>query len=681
MLISLSLTRTCLHSVLLGTTKKAISGVYQGVITFKLDRTLAAETAAYLTTSHLDYAVLAARIAISNLHKETEDLYNYVNHKNYNPASIIPQFTYDVVRANAGLLDSSVYNRGFDYNFFGFKTLERSCLLRINGRVAERPPSQHMLMRAAVSIHDHDIEIVIETYHLSSCSFVSMREDSIEGICDTLKTCAMISKIAGGTTGYLYIAGTNGYSNGIVLMLRAYDSTAHHVDRGGYKRPGAFAIYIEPWHADQGGKWSLFCPNEAQGLHEMYDAKFVALYEQYEREGRARKTIDAQKLWYAILESQVETGSPFMLSKNADAKTNIKSSNLCKEITEYSSPDEVLVAFNLNCVIDATYYPVPEARRSNLRHRPIGVGVQGLANTFMALRIPFEFIFETIYHAAAEASVDMTERDGPYETFQDSPASGGKLQYVVRWDQLKRIKHVGMKNALLCAPMSSASINQILDFNECFELYTSNIYTRRIVCPWLLKELVDEMMTKNQIVAHNGSIQNIPTILDDEISQKKVLDLAADRGAYICQKLLILSSPSEGMKTLRNYCLHDPKATAAQAIQFTAEYVTPSLKGTNGYTNGNTLPLPSPTRTHSNPPSPPPAPATPTLDTRATTVAEDPEFAVALQRQQDRELEQAELICSLANKDACVMCSVRGYLQVHVALHAQHPQDPMQFFG
>ncbi|KAF8576687.1 ribonucleotide reductase alpha subunit [Ramaria rubella] len=840
-------------------TKKVISGVYQGVTTVELDN-LAAETAAYLTTSHPDYAVLAARIAISNLHKETkkrfsevvEDLYNYVNPKNNKPASMISQLTYDVVRTNAELLDSAiVYNRDFDYNFFGFKTLERSYLLRINGRVAERP--QHMLMRVAVGIHGHDIERAIETYHLmsqrffthasptlfnagtpnsqlSSCFLVTMREDSIEGIYDTLKTCAMISKTAGGiglnihcirATGS-YIAGTNGYSNGIVPMLRAYDATARYVDQGGNKRPGAFAIYIEPWHADvfdfldlrknhgkeearardlfyalwipdlfmnrveQGGKWSLFCPNEAPGLHEVHGDEFVTLYEQYEREGRARKTIDAQKLWYAILESQVETGGPFMLYKDAaNAKSNqqnlgtIKSSNLCTEIIEYSSPDEVavcnlasialpsfidsksgiydfqklhdvvkVVAFNLNRIIDVNYYPVPEARRSNMRHRPIGVGVQGLADTFMALRMPFESveakklniqIFETIYHAAVEASVDMAETDGPYETFKGSPASEGKLQFDLwgvtptglwEWDELKeRIQRVGMRNSLLCAPMPTASTSQILGFNECFEPYTSNIYTRRvlagefqIVCPWLLKELVELKLwnddMKNQIIAHNGSIQNIPTIPDDvkaiyktvwEISQKKVLDLAADRGAYICQSQSLnvhLASPTmgqltsmhfygwkKGLKTGMYYLRTRP---AAQAIQFTvdqsflkkktestmptpspspspaksakaepstphtvkAEPVTPSLKGTDGYTNGNTLPPPSPTRTHSNLPSRSPAPTTPVLDPRTAKAAEeDPEFAAALQRQQDRELEQAKLMCSLENKEACVMCS------------------------
>ncbi|KIJ27544.1 hypothetical protein M422DRAFT_37723 [Sphaerobolus stellatus SS14] len=854
-------------------TKKVIAGVYNGVTTVELDN-LAAETAAYLTTSHPDYAILAARIAISNLHKETkkrfseviEDLYRYVNPKNGRPAGMISEKTYNIVKANAEQLDSAiVYNRDFEYNFFGFKTLERSYLLRINGRVAERP--QHMLMRVAVGIHGDDIERAIGTYHLmgqryfthasptlfnagtpnpqlSSCFLVTMKDDSIEGIYDTLKTCAMISKTAGGiglnihcirATGS-YIAGTNGYSNGIVPMLRAFDATARYVDQGGNKRPGAFAIYIEPWHADvfefldlrknhgkeesrardlfyalwipdlfmkrveENGKWSLFCPNEAPNLHEVHGAEFEALYERYEREGRAKQTMDAQKLWFAILDAQIETGGPFMLYKDAaNAKSNqqnlgtIKSSNLCTEIIEYSSPDEVavcnlaslalpsfinqktgkydfqrlhevakVVAFNLNRIIDVNYYPVPEARRSNMRHRPIGIGVQGLADTFMALRMPFESpeakelniqIFETIYHAAVEASCDMAEVDGPYETFQGSPASKGNLQFDLwgvtptglwEWDALKeRVQTVGLRNSLLCAPMPTASTSQILGFNECFEPYTSNIYTRRvlagefqIVCPWLLKDLVELKLwdddMKNQIIANNGSIQNIAEIPDDikaiyktvwEISQKKILDLAADRGAYICQSQSLnvhLAAPNHrqltsmhfygwkrGLKTGMYYLRTRP---AAQAIQFTVDQ---SKLKKNIPTPALPTPVPSPLTaapkvelpsvaapvaatvkaepkavvppSPSPSPSPPPtiaasastsaastpAPSTPTpssftapgppaltLDARtAKAAAEDPEFAAALQRQRDRELEEAKLLCSLENKEACLMCS------------------------
>ncbi|EJD37235.1 hypothetical protein AURDEDRAFT_147076 [Auricularia subglabra TFB-10046 SS5] len=809
-------------------TKKVISGVYQGVTTVELDN-LAAETAAYLTTKHPDYAILAARIAISNLHKETkknfsqviEDLYRYVNPKNGKAAGLISEETYQVVKENAELLDSAIiYDRDFNYQYFGFKTLERSYLLRLNGRVAERP--QHMIMRVAVGIHGRDIERAIQTYNLmseryfthasptlfaagtprpqlSSCFLVAMKDDSIEGIYDTLKACAMISKSAGGIGLNIhnirakgsYIAGTNGVSNGLVPMLRAFDSTARYVDQGGNKRPGAFAIYLEPWHPDvfefldlrknhgkeevrardlfyalwipdlfmkrveANGEWSLFCPNEAPGLHEVHSAEFEALYERYEKEGRARKTIPAQKLWYAILEAQIETGGPFMLYKDAaNAKSNqqnlgtIKSSNLCTEIIEYSSPDETavcnlasialpsfisngkydfqklhdiakIVAFNLNRIIDVNYYPVPEARRSNMRHRPIGIGVQGLADAFMALRLPFDGpearklnlqIFETIYHAALEASSEMAEADGPYETWEGSPAQQGKLQYDLwgvtptdlwDWASLKeRIARTGLRNSLLLAPMPTAGTSQILGFNECFEPYTSNIYTRRvlagefqIVCPWLLKELValglwDDRM-KNMIIANGGSVQNIPGIPDDvkaiyktvwEISQKKVLDLAADRGAFICQSQSLnvhLQSPTtgqltsmhfygwkKGLKTGMYYLRTRP---AAQAIQFTVDQSVLKEAAANRAAAAQkppaTLMTPSP--------SPGPSESTPTgvnsvsngvsaapvSERAAQAAAEDPEFAAALARQRERELEEAQLLCSIENKEACVMCS------------------------
>ncbi|GLB38634.1 putative provides the precursors necessary for DNA synthesis [Lyophyllum shimeji] len=854
--------------------QKVVAGVYQGVTTVELDN-LASETAAYLTTKHPDYAVLAARIAISNLHKETKknfsevikDLYHYVNPKNGRPAGMISDETYKVVCDHAETLDSAIiYSRDFDYNFFGFKTLERSYLLRINGRVAERP--QHMIMRVAVGIHGSDIDRVIETYNLmseryfthasptlfnagtphpqlSSCFLVCMKDDSIEGIYDTLKSCAMISKTAGGiglnihcirATGS-YIAGTNGYSNGIVPMLRAYDATARYVDQGGNKRPGAFAIYIEPWHADvfefldlrkNHGKeevrardlfyalwipdlfmkrveanadWSLFCPNEAPGLFEVYGEEFEALFTKYEKEGRAKKTIPAQKLWYAILEAQIETGGPFMLYKDAaNKKSNqknlgtIKSSNLCTEIIEYSSPDETavcnlaslalptfikngvydfqklhdvtkVVAFNLNRIIDINYYPVPEARRSNMRHRPIGIGVQGLADTFMALRMPFDSpdakelnikIFETIYHGALEASAEMAEKEGPYETWAGSPASQEQLQFDLwnvtptdlwDWASLKeKIVRTGLRNSLLTAPMPTASTSQILGFNECFEPYTSNIYTRRVlagefqvVCPWLLRELVDlglwDDTMKNMIIAHNGSIQNIPTIPDDvkaiyktvwEISQKKVIDLAADRGAFICQSQSLnihLQAPTlgqltsmhfygwkKGLKTGMYYLRTRP---AAQAIQFTvdqsvlkdAKAQALNVARARGKTSGlptpassstsspQAAPIPTPTPQPSTsvsstapaatiPAKQAPAPTTSSapsvtettafkeaktaeevlaalsLDDKTRAAAEaDPEFAAALKRQKDRELEDAKLQCSLENKEACLMCS------------------------
>ncbi|KDQ62691.1 hypothetical protein JAAARDRAFT_171254 [Jaapia argillacea MUCL 33604] len=853
--------------------QKVIAGVYPGVTTVELDN-LASEIAANLTTKHPDYAILAARIAVSNLHKETKksfsqvikDLYNYVNPKNGRPAGMISQETYEVIVANAQTLDSAIiYDRDFNFNFFGFKTLERSYLLRIDGRVAERP--QHMMMRVAVGIHGSDIERAIETYNLmseryfthasptlfnagtphpqlSSCFLLCMKDDSIEGIYDTLKNCAMISKTAGGiglsihcirATGS-YIAGTNGYSNGIVPMLRAYDATARYVDQGGNKRPGAFAIYLEPWHADvfdfldlrknhgkeevrardlfyalwipdlfmkrveANGEWSLFCPNEAPNLHEVHSAEFEELYEKYEREGRAKKTIPAQKLWYAILEAQIETGGPFMVYKDAaNAKSNqknlgtIKSSNLCTEIIEYTSPEETavcnlaslalpsfivngrydfqklhdvakVVANNLNKIIDVNYYPIPEARRSNMRHRPIGLGVQGLADTFMALRMPFDSpaakelniqIFETIYHAAIEASSEMAERDGPYETWVGSPAEQGQLQFDLwgvtptdlwDWKTLKeKVARTGLRNSLLLAPMPTASTSQILGNNECFEPYTSNIYTRRVlagefqvVCPWLLRELVDLGLwndrMKDMIIAHNGSIQNIPGIPDDvkaiyktvwEISQKKILDMAADRGAFICQSQSLnvhLQAPTmgqltsmhfygwkKGLKTGMYYLRTKP---AAQAIQFTLDHnlVKETKKNqeqqqqqTPSKTRAPvaTLPSPSPSprtpavasssvgngsalsakqpvtlngsirasssSTSSSTPVASPTTSTPaselsleglSLDERTRQAAEaDPEFAAALQRQKEKELEQAKLMCSLENKDACVMCS------------------------
>ncbi|KAG6844039.1 ribonucleoside reductase large subunit Cdc22 [Tephrocybe sp. NHM501043] len=864
-------------------TQKVVAGVYQGVTTVELDN-LASETAAYLTTKHPDYAVLAARIAISNLHKETKknfsqvikDLYSYVNPKNGRPAGMISKEIHDIVCEHAETLDSAIiYSRDFEYNFFGFKTLERSYLLRINGRVAERP--QHMIMRVAVGIHGADIDRVIETYNLmseryfthasptlfnagtphpqlSSCFLVCMKEDSIEGIYDTLKNCAMISKTAGGiglnihcirATGS-YIAGTNGYSNGIVPMLRAYDATARYVDQGGNKRPGAFAIYIEPWHADvfefldlrknhgkeevrardlfyalwipdlfmkrieANGDWPLFCPNEAPGLHEVHGAEFEALFTKYESEGRARKTVSAQKLWYAILEAQIETGGPFMLYKDAaNGKSNqknlgtIKSSNLCTEIIEYSSPDETavcnlaslalpsfikdgaydfhklhavakVVAFNLNRIIDVNYYPIPEAKRSNFRHRPIGIGVNGLADTFMILHMPFDSqaakelniqIFETIYHAALEASSEMAEKDGPYETYEGSPASQGLLQFDLwnvtptglwDWATLKaKIARTGLRNSLLTAPMPTASTSQILGFNECFEPYTSNIYTRRVlagefqvVCPWLLRELVDlglwDDNMKNMIIAHNGSIQKIPNIPDNvkaiyktvwEISQKKVIDLSADRGAFICQSQSLnihLQAPTlgqltsmhfygwkKGLKTGMYYLRTRP---AAQAIQFTvdasvlkdakaaqAQSQSPNVRAvargkvsglptpasssssspasspipTSQASSSASTPAPTPTPVFA-PSQPAPAPAAPvadapaytqsaafknaktadelfaslSLDPKAEAAAQiDPEYAAALQRQRDRELADAQLQCSLENKEACLMCS------------------------
>ena len=664
--------------------KKVITGLYDGVTTQELDN-LAAETSASLTTKHPDYAQLAARIAVSNLHKTTSKsfsntmkrLYTYIDPITGETASLISKDVYGVIKQHAALLDSSIiYDRDFNYDYFGFKTLERSYLMRLDGKVVERP--QHMLMRVAVGIHMEDIDAAIRTYtlmsekwfthatptlfnagtpkpQLSSCFLLTMKEDSIDGIYDTLKQCAKISQSAGGIGLSIhqvrakgsYIKGTNGTSNGIVPMLRNFDMTARYVDQGGGKRKGSFAIYLEPWHADvfdfldlkkNHGKeelrardlfyamwisdlfmkrvednddWSLFCPNEAPGLHDCYGDEFEKLYTKYEKEGKARKVVKAQDLWFEILEAQIETGVPYILYKDAaNKKSNqknlgtIKSSNLCTEIMEYTSKDEVAVCNlasialskfvadgsfdheklyeiaytvtkNLNRVIDVNYYPVEEARTSNMRHRPIGIGVQGLADAFAMLRLPFDSpesrklnseIFETIYFAAMTASKDLAKVEGPYETFKGSPVSKGIFQFDMwgvtpdsgRWDWIalkNEVKKHGVRNSLLLAPMPTASTSQILGNNECFEPFTSNIYTRRtlsgefiVVNKYLMNDLNklglwnDGM--KNRLIEANGSIQNIPEIPADikelyktvwEISQRAVIDMAADRGAYICQ--------------------------------------------------------------------------------------------------------------------------------------------------
>ena len=663
---------------------KVIEGIYDGVTTTDLDN-LAAEVSAAKTIDHPDYALLASRIAVSNLHKETKktfsdvmaDLYLYMDPKTGENASLLAEDVYNVIMENKDLLDSSIiYDRDFKYDYFGFKTLTRSYLMKLNGDIVERP--QQMLMRVSIGIHKGDIQSAIKTYNLmsegwfthatptlfnagtpkpqmSSCFLLTMKEDSIAGIYDTLKNCAQISQSAGGIGLSIhdirakgsYIKGTNGESNGIVPMLRVFNDTARYVDQGGGKRKGSFAIYIEPWHADifdfldlkknhgkeeqrardlfyalwipdlfmkrvkENGSWTLMCPHECPGLSDTHSAEFEALYIKYETEGKGRKTIKAQDLWFKILESQIETGTPYMLYKDAaNGKSNqqnlgtIKSSNLCTEIIEYTSPDEIAVcnlasialpkfvteegtfdhdklfevsyqaAVNLNKVIDENYYPVEEARNSNIRHRPIGLGVQGLADAFILMRFPFESeeartlnreVFETIYYAAMTASKDLAKRDGVYESYVGSPVSKGIFQPDMwnvtpsprwEWDVLKEeVKKHGVRNSLLLAPMPTASTAQILGNNECFEPYTSNVYTRRvlsgefiIVNKHLLKDLVKAgLWTKEMrqtIMSTSGSIQNIseiPQNLKDlyktawEISQKAIIDLASDRGAYICQ--------------------------------------------------------------------------------------------------------------------------------------------------
>lgn len=755
--------------------KKVIEGIYDGVTTSELDN-LAAEIAASLTTKHPDYARLASRIAVSNLHKNTKksfsvtmaDLYNYVDPKTNKKAPLISDDVYKVIQENANLLDSTIiYDRDFGYDYFGFKTLEKSYLLKINGKVVERP--QHMLMRVAVGIHKDDIDSVIETYNLmserwfthatptlfnagtpkpqlSSCFLLTVKEDSIEGIYDTLKQCAKISQSAGGiglsihdirATGS-YIRGTNGSSNGIIPMLRVFNDTARYVDQGGGKRKGSFAIYLEPWHADifeflelkknhgkeelkardlfyalwipdlfmkrveENGTWSLFCPNEAPGLTTSWGEEFEKLYKKYEKEGKARKTVKAQELWFAILESQIETGTPYMLYKDAcNRKSNqqnlgtIKSSNLCTEIVEYTSSDEVavcnlasialphfvidgefdhkklfevtkVVTKNLNKIIDVNYYPVEEARRSNFRHRPIGIGVQGLADTFILLRMPFDSdeakklnkeIFETIYFGAMTASMELAKKHGSYESYEGSPVSKGIFQHDMwnvvpsnrwNWNDLKEeVKKHGVRNSLLLAPMPTASTSQILGNNECFEPYTSNIYTRRVlsgefivVNKYLLKDLVTLGIwnndLKNKIIASNGSIQNIDEISQNikdlyktvwEIKQRTLIDMASDRGAFICQSQSLnlflqdvdfskLTSMhfyawKKGLKTGMYYLR---TKAAVDAIKFTVE-------------------------TQAD------VPLTPVISKNGKA------------QEIDKEKEKAAIACSLENKEDCLVCS------------------------
>ena len=665
---------------------RVIEGLYDGVTTSELDN-LAAETAATMTTTHPDYAQLAARISVSNLHKNTKksfvetmtDLYTYVNPRTGKKAPLLADNVHKIIKDNAELLDSTIiYNRDFGYDYFGFKTLERSYLLKINGQIVERP--QHMLMRVSVGIHLDDLDAAIETYHLmskryfthatptlfnsgtpkpqmSSCFLLAMKDDSIDGIYDTLKQTAKISQSAGGiglsihnirATGS-YIAGTNGTSNGIVPMLRVFNDTARYVDQGGGKRKGSFAIYVEPWHADifdflnlkknhgkeemrardlfyamwipdlfmrrveEDSTWTLMCPNECPGLYDSHGDEFEKKYLDYEKNNKGRKTIQARELWEKILESQIETGTPYMLYKDAaNRKSNqqnlgtIRSSNLCTEILEYTSPDEVAVcnlasialpmfikdgAFdhqelydvtvratkNLNKVIDRNYYPVKEAENSNFRHRPIGLGVQGLADTFIKLRMPFtsdeaktlnQEIFETLYFAAVTASKDMAKNEGPYESYKGSPISKGEFQHNLwgikdselsgRWDWVALRKEVvkhGVRNSLLVAPMPTASTSQILGNNECFEPYTSNIYTRRVlsgefivVNKHLLEDLVnlglwDEDL-KQELMRANGSVQQLDNIPDDikelyktawELSMKDIIDMSRQRGYFIDQ--------------------------------------------------------------------------------------------------------------------------------------------------
>lgn len=709
---------------------------------------------------------------------------------------IISDYHYNVIKENAARLNSAIiYDRDFSYNYFGFKTLERSYLLKIRGKIVERP--QHMLMRVAVGIHGDDIDAAIETYNLlsqkyfthasptlfaaatpkpqlSSCFLLTMADDSIEGIFNTLSQTAYISKAAGGIglnvhcirAKGTYINGTNGISNGLVPMLRVYNNTARYVDQGGNKRPGAFAIYLEPWHADifeflelkkntgkeehrardlfyalwipdlfmsrveTDGEWALMCPHSSPGLHECWGEKFEELYTQYEKEGRYVKKVRAQDLWYAIIESQVETGVPYMLYKDAcNRKSNqqnlgtIKCSNLCTEIVEYSSKDEVavcnlasialnqyvniqtkkfdfnklkevtkIITRNLNKVIDINYYPVPEAKRSNMRHRPIGIGVQGLADAFILMRLPYESeaaqllnqqIFETIYYGALEASCELAEKHGTYETYPGCPVSKGILQYDM-WDKTptdlwdwaalkEKIAKHGVRNSLLLAPMPTASTAQILGNNESFEPYTSNIYNRRvlsgefqIVNHHLLKDLTDldlwDDTMKNRIIGSNGSIQNIKEIPEEirelyktvwEISVKTTIKMAADRGAFIDQSQsfnIHVAEPNygklssihffswkTGLKTGMYYLRTKP---AANAIQFTVD------KSKLAQQNP-TSPKKSPTKNGD-------ANTSGELDEEDTDIPKTP--VKTPQKDLQKERRMAEMVCSIENKDDCLMC-------------------------
>lgn len=789
-------------------TFKVISGIYSGVTTVELDN-LAAEIAATMTVQHPDYAILAARIAISNLHKETKpafsevvkDLYYMIDSKSRRTTPAISTDIYETVQKNADRLNAALnFERDFDYNYFGFKTLERSYLLKIDGKVVERP--QHLLMRVAVGIHGEDIDSAIETYNLlserwfthasptlfnagtpkpqlSSCFLLDMKDDSIDGIYDTLKQCALISKSAGGiglsvhcirATGS-YIAGTNGTSNGLVPMLRVYNNTARYVDQGGNKRPGAFAIYLEPWHADifefvdlkkntgaeevrardlfyalwipdlfmrrveKDEDWSLMCPHECPGLYTNWGEKFEEIYLKYEAEGRYKRRVKARQLWFHIVDCQIETGTPYMLYKDAcNRKSNqqnlgtIKSSNLCTEIVEYTGPDEIavcnlasialnryvdtatrtydfaklryvssVITKNLNKIIDVNYYPVQEAYNSNTRNRPIGIGVQGLADAFIMMRMPFDSpearklnkqIFENIYYAACRTSCDLAKQYGPYPTYAGCPASKGQLQYDLwgideknlmlakEWAELKQdIAKYGMRNSLLMAPMPTASTAQILGNNESIEPYTSNIYSRRVlsgefqvVNHHLLRDLVERKLwtedIRLQILRDYGSIQNIAEIPDDlkalyrtvwEISQKSIIDMAAERGAFIDQSQSMnihLAKPSRssitsmhfygwkaGLKTGSYYLRTKP---AANPIQFSLDKSKLKKKlRTNGMSIDDASSVASETNESSVPDDDGMGSVVNGGDTNGRSKP-DPE---------------AVMVCSLANGPNCEMCS------------------------
>ena len=713
--------------------QKVIQGLCPNIKTSELDN-LAVETAATLSTLNADYRKLAARIAISNLHKNTEEDFaknienfkNYIHPKTGEPFPLISDYTYNIIQENKEKINNAIrYERDLDFTIFGFKTLEKAYLTKLNNEVKERP--QQMWMRVAIGIHGQDIDSALETYNLmsqkyfthatptlfnagtnrpqlSSCFLLTMKDDSINGIYDTLSQCANISQYAGGIGLSIhnvrakgsFIKGTNGTSNGIVPMLQVFNGTARYVDQGGGKRKGSFAIYLEPWHSDifefielrkptgnentkavdlfyalwicdlfmnrvlQNGNWTLFCPHEAPGLSDVYGEEFEKLYTKYENEGKGRRTIKAQDLWNKIIDSQIETGTPYMLYKDhCNKKSNqknlgtIKSSNLCCEIVQYTSPEEVavcnlasinlqkfvnedktynfeklheitkIVTNNLNKIIDVNYYPVPEAEVSNKKHRPIGIGVQGLADTFARMRYPFDSleakqlniqIFETIQHAALEKSCELAKETGStYSSYKGSPISQGILQCDMwnvtpsdlwNWQTLRNdIKQFGVKNSLLVAPMPTASTAQILGNNESTEPFTSNLYVRRvlsgeyiIINEYLMNDLTEiglwNSEMRNKIIKDNGSVQNIdeiPQNLKDlyktvwEIKQRIIIDMAADRAPYICQSQSMnihMESDRSKMSSCHFYAWKKGLKTGmyyfrtkakAEAIQFTIE--------------------------------------------------------------------------------------------------------------
>jgi len=701
--------------------QQVFSSIYDGIKTHEID-TLSAEICIGMITSDPDYEILATRITASNIQKRAPNNFSIAMRK-LHKAGIV---THEVLEVSTKVKDDIKHERDYDFGYFGLKTLEKGYLQKIDGEIIETP--QYMYMRVAIGIHGHDTERVLETYEalskglfihatptlfnagtprpqMSSCFLIANKEDSIDGIYDTVKECAQISKWAGGIGLHVHdvrankshIRGTNGTSDGIIPMLRVYNSTARYVNQAG-RRKGSIAVYLEPWHADildfleirlnqgdeearcrdlfsamwipdlfmkrveSGGNWSLFCPDVARGLSDVYGKEFEDLYEKYEAEGLAKKVVPASEVWKAIIKSQSETGTPYMLYKDAcNEKSNhkhigtIKSSNLCTEILEYTDKDETavcnlasialpkyvdvekkefdheelhrvtkMVTRNLNKVIDKNFYPTENGKRSNMRHRPIGIGVQGLADVFIMLRMSFgseesrklnRDIFETIYHASLESSCELAEMYGTYETFKGSPFSQGILQFDMwdrdpkfsgryDWNAMRELVKKGTRNSLLLAPMPTASTSQILGNNECFEPYTTNIYLRRTLAGEFVvvnKHLVNDLKErglwskemKDLMVKANGSVQNIIDIPDDlkelyktvwEMSQKTIIDMAADRGVYIDQSQsmnLFVESPTlsklssmhmyawkTGLKTGMYYLRSKAKA---RPIQFSLE--------------------------------------------------------------------------------------------------------------